>query len=61
MKREKLVKHLLQQGCELPRQGARPSVFVNRQARRSSTAPRHREINDFLAMKISRDLGVPEP
>jgi mRNA interferase HicA len=61
MKREKLVKHLLQQGCELLREGARHSVFVNRQARRSSTVPRHREINDFLAKKICRDLGVPEP
>jgi mRNA interferase HicA len=26
-----------------------------------STIPRHREINDFLARKISRDLEVPEP
>ena len=28
---------------------------------RTSTVPRHREINDFLARKICRDLGVEEP
>jgi hypothetical protein len=32
------------------------SVFVNRATRKSSTVPRHREINDFLARKICRDL-----
>jgi mRNA interferase HicA len=26
-----------------------------------TTIPRHREINDYLAGKICRDLDVPEP
>jgi len=36
-------------------------VFVNRAKGLSSTVPRHREINDFLAAKIAKDLGIPKP
>jgi len=61
LKRADLVRHLEQHGCELQREGARHSVFLNRVARKSSTVPRHREVNDFLARKICRDLEVPEP
>jgi hypothetical protein len=28
---------------------------------KSSTLPRHREIEEYLAHKICRDLGVPPP
>lgn len=35
------------------------SIYVNRPARKTSTVPRHREINDFLAQKICKDLGIP--
>jgi hypothetical protein len=48
-------------GCELLREGANHSVYINRSARKTSTVPRHRDINEFLARKICRDLGVPEP
>jgi mRNA interferase HicA len=58
VKRVDLVRHLEQQGCELLREGANHSVFVNRAARTTSTVPRHREINDFLARKICRDLEI---
>jgi len=44
----------------LLREGAKHSIYVNRAARKSSTIPRHREINEFLARKICRDLEVPE-
>ncbi|HYX00059.1 MAG TPA: type II toxin-antitoxin system HicB family antitoxin [Candidatus Elarobacter sp.] len=27
----------------------------------TSSVPRHAEINDFLARKICRDLGIPQP
>jgi len=60
VKRVDLVRHLEQQGCELLREGANHSVFVNRAARKTSTVPRHREINDFLARKICRDLEIEE-
>ena len=61
MKRRDLVQHLESQGCELLREGAQHSVYVNRRARKTSAVPRHREINDFLARKICRDLEIPEP
>jgi hypothetical protein len=43
------------------REGGRHTVYVNRAAQRSTSIPRHREINDLLARKICRDLQVPEP
>ena len=61
MKRADLVRHLERNGCALLREGAKHSVFVNRARNKSSTVPRHREINDFLAKKICRDLEVSEP
>ena len=60
MKRADLVRHLERNGCVLLREGAKHSVFVNRARNKSSTVPRHREINDFLAKKICRDPDVPE-
>ena len=61
MKRRDLVRHLEQHGCELLREGANHSVYVNRAKQKTSTVPRHREINDYLARQICRDLEVPAP
>lgn len=61
MKRRDLVRHLETHGCELLRDGGSHSVYVNRSAGKVSTVPRHREINEFLALKICRDLQVQEP
>ena len=61
MKCRDLIHHLEQHGCALLREGAKHSVYVNGVVGKSSTVPRHREINDFLARKICRDLEIPEP
>lgn len=61
MKRSDLIRHLQAQGCELLREGGNHSVYVNRAAAKATAIPRHREINDFLARKICRDLDVIEP
>jgi predicted RNA binding protein YcfA (HicA-like mRNA interferase family) len=61
VKRRALVRHLQDHGCELLREGANHSIFVNRAAGKTSAVPRHTEINDDLARKICRDLGVPAP
>ena len=61
MKRRDFVRHLESHGCELLREGRNHSVYVNRPKRKVSTVPRHRELNEFLARKICRDLEVPEP
>ena len=39
----------------------RDSIYCNPSNRRTSSVPRHSEINDFLARKICRDLDIPEP
>ncbi len=61
MKRVDLIRHLERHGGEFLREGGNHSVYVNRAARKSSSVPRHREINEFLARKICRDLQIPEP
>ena len=61
MKRIDLLRHLESHGCRLMREGGNHSVYVNTVARKTSAVPRHREINDFLARKICRDLEVPAP
>ena len=61
MKRADLIGHLERQGCLLLREGARHSIYVNRVTSKVSTVPRHREINEFLARKICKDLEVPAP
>lgn len=61
MKRRDLLRHLQTHGCELLREGARHSVYVNRSRGKASTVPRHTEINEFTGKKICRDLEIPEP
>ena len=61
MKRLDLIRHIEQHDCELLREGGQHTVYVNRAAKKASTVPRHREINPFLARKICRELGIPEP
>ncbi len=61
MKRRDLIQHLEKHGCEFLREGSKHSVYVNRAFQKTSTVPRHREINELLARKICKDLQVPEP
>ena len=61
MKRIDLVRHLESHGCELLREGSKHKLYINPSNEQTSAVPRHREINDFLARKICRDLGIPQP
>ena len=61
MKRVDLLRYLAEHGCELLREGGRHSVYVNRRTGKSSTVPRHREINEILAKKVCKDLEVELP
>jgi len=61
MKREDLIRHLLRHGCIFLREGAKHSVFFNPLIKKSSTIPRHSEIDKLLAKKICQDLGIPKP
>jgi len=59
MKRGDLLRHLRANGCALLREGARHSWWHNPAQNRRSAVPRHNEIDDGLARKICKDLGVP--
>jgi len=61
LKRRDLLQHLEVHGCQLLREGGNHSVYVNRAKGKASTVPRHRDINEFLARKICRDLEIPAP
>lgn len=59
MKRRRLIDHLATHGCVLLREGARHSLWQNTTLKRQSAVPRHTEIDNILAGRICRDLGVP--
>jgi predicted RNA binding protein YcfA (HicA-like mRNA interferase family) len=61
MKRRDLIRHLERNGCRLLREGGRHTVYVNPETRKCSTVPRHRDVLDFTAKKICKDLDVPLP
>lgn len=58
MKRLKLIKYLNQNNCFLLREGGNHSWFSNPLLNKKSAIPRHKEINDILANKICKDLGI---
>ena len=60
MKRLDLIRHLESHGCRLRRDRGKHTVYVNPANNQTTSVPRHREINDFLARKICRDLGIRE-
>ncbi len=61
MKRKDLIRHLKRYGCELLREGAKHTVYVNRKKKKVSTIPRHKEIDENLVRKICKDLEIPLP
>ncbi|OGD50502.1 addiction module toxin, HicA family [Candidatus Azambacteria bacterium RIFOXYD1_FULL_44_10] len=60
MKRRALLLYLKNHECLLFREGKRHSVFHNIKTNRVSTVPRHNEIDNWLANKICKDLGIPK-
>jgi predicted RNA binding protein YcfA (HicA-like mRNA interferase family) len=61
LKRRDLIKYLRKNGCEFLREGSRHTVYVNRLKKKTSTIPRHNEVDDFLVLKICKDLEIPPP
>lgn len=61
MKRLALLRHLERHGCEFLREGGNHTIYVNRQRRKASSVPRHREVLEFTARKICKDLEIPVP
>ena len=58
MRRVNFEKYLRRHSCVLYREGGKHSVFLNTKNNKTSSIPRHREIDDFLVRKICRDLGI---
>ncbi len=61
MKRRDLIQHLEAHGCEFIREGKEHTLYINRQTKRSTAVPRHREIPTGTVRAICRALGVPMP
>jgi predicted RNA binding protein YcfA (HicA-like mRNA interferase family) len=61
MKRRELIRHIESEGCYLLREGANHSVYHNPASKKNSSVPRHAEVNEYLARKICKDLGIPPP
>jgi len=45
MKRVDLIRHLLEYGCILEREGLKHSLYYNPHTNKAVTVPRHKEIN----------------
>ncbi|MEK7107977.1 MAG: addiction module toxin, HicA family [Patescibacteria group bacterium] len=58
MKRSKLIVYLNHCGCVFLREGTRHTLFVNPLLDKVSSMPRHREVDNLLAEKICKDLGI---
>jgi len=61
MKRRDLIRHLEKHGCVFFREGSNHTVYISPAKNVCSTVPRHREILDFTAKKICKDLEIPTP
>ena len=60
MKRKDLVRHLIQNGCVLVREGGKYSVFQNPTNQKEIPVTRHLEIAYFAAKKICKQLEIPQ-
>lgn len=61
MKRKALISYLIASGCEFLREGSNHTIFIHLLNKKSSTVPRHNEIDDYLVRKICKDLDITNP
>ena len=59
MKRRNLLKHLRDHGCQFVREGGDHSIWENPVKNRITAVPRHREIPNFTAGRICKQLEIP--
>lgn len=57
MKRKDVIKKITSFGCVLIRHGAKHDMYHNPGTGVTQPVPRHKEINEFLAKKIIKDLS----
>jgi predicted RNA binding protein YcfA (HicA-like mRNA interferase family) len=58
MKRKDLIKYLSKNSCYLLREGSKHTVYYNSINNKTSTIPRHTEIDKYLVQKICKDLDI---
>jgi len=61
MTRRALVAHRRRNGCMRLREGGNHTIYLNPANHKSAPVPRHREIATGLAVRICRELEVPDP
>ena len=59
MRRRDLLSHLREHGCQFVREGREHSIWEHPVTKRRTSVPRHREIRDYTAQRIFKQLGVP--
>ena len=60
MKRSSFIKHLLENGCELLREGANHSIYRNKANGKQSSVGRHQELDNLMCKKICKQLEIPD-
>ena len=58
MKRGALLRYLEQCGCHLDYEGSRHTIYKNPTNGKKTSVPRHMEVDNRLARKICKQLGV---
>jgi mRNA interferase HicA len=61
MKRRELLNHLERHNCQLLREGGNHSIWENLNNGKRTAVPRHKEIIQYTADKICKQLEVPKP
>ena len=57
MKRNTLIRKLVDEGCYLKRHGKKHDIYVNPKNGRKTPIPRHSELKESLCELIKRQLG----
>ncbi len=61
MKRRDLIRHLESNDCRLLREGGSHSIWENPKNGKRTAVPRHREIAEYTANSICKQLEIPLP
>ncbi len=59
MKRGEVLKHFKKYNCELLREGAKHSIYINKTSKKQTTLPRHPDISELLFKAICKQLEIP--
>jgi len=60
MKRNQIIKYLQENGCVFDREGSNHTIYYNPKANKSTSIPRHQEIDDRICNEICKQIGIPK-